>query len=48
MDATPIWAKKNGSDTYPLANHLKDTAAAALALYGHLPPHPHASYYTMN
>lgn len=38
MDTTPIWAKKNGSDTYPLANHLKDTAAAALALYGHLPP----------
>ena len=33
MDTTPIWAKKNGSDTYPLANHLKDTAAAALALY---------------
>lgn len=38
MDTTPIWAKKNGSDTYPLINHLKDTAAAALALYGHLTP----------
>lgn len=33
MDTTAIWAKKNGSDTYPLINHLKDTAAAALALY---------------
>lgn len=37
MDTTPIWAKKNSSDTYPLINHLKDTAAAALALYNYLP-----------